>query len=220
MAERLGRAILLSGAGIVALFGSALSPAHANGWLESRPWQFETSADKANKAAVVDLIERKKGGYYDSWKTTVNNNVVNNNTTVIEHQTNCSVTATAVGNTGSNSMSGAASSPNVTNTSSNNANTTGNSNSNGVNQTGPGGVVLDNNSATPVTIVDTNQSNNGSSLGSDVTNSASNSASGPIAANGGTVNQALNSNQSNTGTQSASVANSTACALSSVGPLN
>lgn len=190
----------------------------ANGWLESRPWQFDTSADKANKAAVVDLIERKKGGYYDSFKTNITNNNVNN--TYIDRQVNCSVGASAVGNSGSNGMTGSASSPNVNNTSSNNANTTGNSNSSGVNNSDPAGVVIDNNGTNPNTVVDTNQSNNGSNLGSGVTNSASNSASGPIAANGGTVNQALNSDQTNTGAQSASVANSTACSLTSVGPLN
>ncbi len=213
---RLGGALILAFAGSVAL----ATAAQANGWLESRPWQFDTSADKANKAAVVDLIERKKGGYYDSWKTTVNNNVVTNNNTVIESQTNCSVSATAVGNTGTNSMTGAASSPTVTNTSSNNASTTGNSNSSGVNNTDPSGVVIDNNGTNPNTVVDTNQSNNGSNLSSDVTSSTSNAASGRIAANGGRVNQALNSSQRNSGDQSASISNSTACALTSVGPLN
>ena len=211
MGERSGGAILLAGMGVLILCGCVLasSDAFANGWLESRPWQFETSADKANKAAVVDLIERKKGGYYDSFKTNITNNNVNN--TYIDRQVNCSVGASATGNSGSNGMSGSASSPTVTNTSSNNANTTGNSNSSGVNNTDPAGVVIDNNGTNPSTVVDTNQSNNGSNLGSGVTNSASNSASGPIAANGGTVNQALNSNQSNTGAQTATVANRPAC---------
>lgn len=216
----LGRTGRLGGALILALAGSVAlaTAAQANGWLESRPWQFDTSADKANKAAVVDLIERKKGGYYDSWRTTINNNSINN--TYIDRQVNCSVGASAVGNSGSNGMSGSASSPNVNNTSSNNATTTGNSNSSGVNNTDPAGVVIDNNGTNPSTVVDTNQSNNGSNLGSGVTNSASNSASGPIAANGGTVNQALNSTQANSGDQSASISNSTACSLTSVGPLN
>lgn len=36
------------------------SPTFANGLLENRPWQFQTTTDKANKSAVLDLIERKK----------------------------------------------------------------------------------------------------------------------------------------------------------------
>ncbi len=208
---RLPFALLLATA---TLPGQAL----ANGWLESRPWQFETSADKANKAAVLDLIERKKGGYYDSWKTTVNNNSINN--TYIDRQVNCSVGASAVGNSGSNAMTANASSPNVSNTSSTSASTTGNTNSSGINNNDPAGVVIDNNGTNPSSVIDNEQSNNGSNLNSNVSNSATTSASGPIAANGGTANQALNSSQDNNGNQSASVANSTACSLTSVGPLN
>ena len=45
----------------------------ANGWFESRPWQFQTSADRANNALLLDMIERKRGGFYDGFSTTITN---------------------------------------------------------------------------------------------------------------------------------------------------
>lgn len=200
--------------------GLCAGPALANGWLESRPWQFDTSADKANKAAVTDLIERKKGGYYDSWKTKTYNTYNTTNSTVIESQVNCSVTSTAVGNTGSNGMDASASSPNINNTANTSSSTNANTASNGINTTSPSGVVIDNNQADPNNNISNSQSNSGS-LGSSVNDSATGAASGPVSANGGTTNQVLNSSQTNSGNQAASVAGSTACKLVSTGgPLN
>jgi len=197
-----------------------VGPAQANGWLESRPWQFDTSADKANKAAVTDLIERKKGGYYDSWKTKVYNTNNTTNNTVIESQVNCSVTSTAVGNTGSNGMDASASSPNISNSANTSSSTNANTASNGINATSPSGIVIDNNQADPSNNISNSQSNSGS-LGSSVNDSATGAASGPVSANGGTTNQVLNSAQTNTGNQAASIADSTACKLVSTGgPLN
>ena len=191
----------------------------ANGWLESRPWQFDTSADKANKAIVTDLIERKKGGYFDSWKTKVNNTYNTTNNTVIESQVNCSVTATSVGNTGSNGMEASASSPVVTNTANTSSGTTANTASNGLTTTGSGGLIIDNNQSHPANTIDNNQSNSGS-LSSSVNNSSTGATSGTVNANGGTTSQVLNSSQQNSGNQAASIADSTACKLVSAGPLN
>lgn len=196
--------------------------ANANGWLEDRPWQFETSTDQANKAAVTDLIEKKKGGYYDSFKTKniYNTTNTNNNTTYIDHQVNCSVTSAASGNTGSNTMTGSASSPTVTNTSSNNSTTTGNSATNGVAVGSPSGVVLSTSDPSNPNNLNNNQTNTGT-LGSGVTGSSTSATSGQISANGGTTNQAINSSQSNNGsTQTASIVGSTACLLTSGAPLN
>src|SRR3954468_18739050 len=86
-------------------------PAAANGLGENGSWQFQTSQDKVNKGAVLDLIERKKGGFYDSFKTTVNNNNITN----IDKQFNCSLGATTTGNAGSNGMTATTSSPSVSN---------------------------------------------------------------------------------------------------------
>ena len=68
--ERSVRAASLCGAVVLALCG--VSPAVANGLGESLSWQFQTSQDRVNKGAVLDLIERKKGGYYDAIKTNTN----------------------------------------------------------------------------------------------------------------------------------------------------
>ncbi len=101
-------------AGLVcSMFLASTAQSFANGWYESRPWQFDTSADKANKAAVLDMIERKKGGYYDGFSTTINNNNYSN--TNIGTQINCNNVADAVGNQATNSQ--VANSPNVNNSS-------------------------------------------------------------------------------------------------------
>ena len=110
--------------------------AHANGLGENGSWQFQTTQDKVNKGAVVDLIERKKGGYYDAIKTTINN------TTYIDRQYNCSVSAGTTGNSGSNGMVANASSPTISNSGSTSSNTSANSATNGVAQTGLDGVLV------------------------------------------------------------------------------
>ena len=80
---------------VIAVFlsSSLLStPALANNVGENWAWQFDTSADKVNKAAVLDMLEKKKSGYY-SPPTYITN---------IERQYNCNVSATATGNEGTN----------------------------------------------------------------------------------------------------------------------
>jgi hypothetical protein len=66
--------------------------AAANNVGENQAWQFQTSADKVNQAAILDMIEKKKTGYYAP-------PVYN---THIDHQYNCNVSSTATGNQGSN----------------------------------------------------------------------------------------------------------------------
>ncbi|MBB3862456.1 hypothetical protein GGQ88_003757 [Novosphingobium hassiacum] len=66
------------------------SPALANNYGESAAWQFRTSADRANQAAILDLIEKRRAGGYANPTYT----------TTIERQYNCGVTATATGNAG------------------------------------------------------------------------------------------------------------------------
>lgn len=64
----------------------------ANNLGENYAWQFQTSADKVNQAAILDMIEKKKSGYYAP-PTYVTN---------IERQYNCSIASTATGNSGTN----------------------------------------------------------------------------------------------------------------------
>lgn len=162
-------------------FGAAL----ANGWYESRPWQFDTSADKANKAGVLDMIERKKGGYYDGFKTTIYN------TTNIGTQLNCNNATEARGNVADNSQT--ANSPNVSNSAGTSSAATGNTATNGTD----GKAVVDN-----------GQTNSGA-VASGIANTNTGTASGAIT--NGSSDPVLNNRQNNSGTQTASIAGSTAC---------
>ncbi|WP_422084805.1 MULTISPECIES: hypothetical protein [Variovorax] len=69
------------------------SMALANNVGENAAWQFQTSADKVNQAAVQDMIRKQKSGYYAA-------PVYN---TTIGRQYNCNVSATSTGNDGNNS---------------------------------------------------------------------------------------------------------------------
>ncbi len=72
--------------------GSFAPIAMANNVGENYAWQFQTSADKVNQAAILDLIEKKKSGYYAP-PTYITN---------IDRQYNCSIASTATGNEGTN----------------------------------------------------------------------------------------------------------------------
>ena len=67
----------------------------ANNVGENTSWQFQSSADKVNQAAVQDMIRKQKSGYYSA--------PVYNTTNNIGRQYNCNVSATSTGNDGNNS---------------------------------------------------------------------------------------------------------------------
>ncbi len=166
----------------LAAFASAI-PAGlvlANNVGENAAWQFQTSADKVNAAAVQDMIQKKKSGYYAAPVTNYNY------TTNIQRQYNCDVTANATGNQGTNST--VANSPSSAGAASQ---STGNANASDVGSTGS-------------TEIGSSQGNSGvvAAAAAGNTNSYVNGAAW----------QALNSNQTNSGNQSASVSGSTACA--------
>lgn len=178
---------VISSAVIGASLAILATSAMANAWYESRAWQFDTTADKANKAAILDMIERKKGGYYDGFSTTIQNN----NTTNIGTQINCNNLAEAIGNEADNGQT--ANSPSISNSSDTTSSSNGNVADNG---TGLGGGDIGN-----------DQGNSG-----DVTSGidgSTSSSSGPV--NGGPTDQVLNNTQDNSGNQTASLNDSTAC---------
>ena len=78
---------------MVALLLVAAPRAQANNVGENAAWQFQTSTDKVNQAAVQDMIRKQKSGYYAApvYNTTVG------------RQYNCNVSATSTGNDGNNS---------------------------------------------------------------------------------------------------------------------
>lgn len=161
-------------AALFAVFASG--PASAQEVSENRAWQFETPQDIAARAAVADLIARQRAGIYAA-------PVYN---TTIARQYNCSVAASAVGN--SDAQSAVANSPTVTGA---NSAATGNA----------GSVQVAGEPTTTDVALD--QRNNGP-VASTAIGSTAVTADGPAW-------QALNSSQSNSGDQSASVQGSTAC---------
>jgi hypothetical protein len=167
-----GRRLRL-GAFAALLASLAAAPAFAQEVGENRAWQFETPQDLAARAAVADLIAKQRAGIYAA-------PVYN---TTIARQYNCSVAASAVGNSGA--QSAVANSPTVTGASSA--------------ATGNAGTA----SGEARTDIGLDQRNDGLI------------ASSAIGATGATADgpawQALNSSQSNSGDQRASVSGSTAC---------
>ncbi len=154
--------------------GFPVLAANAQDVSENRNWQFATPQDLAARTAALDLMMKRRAGVYAA-------PVYN---TIIDRQYNCSVGASATGNSGAQSALG--NSPTVTGTS---AHATGNSSTS--ESSGEGGGV------------DVGQ-HNGGQVGA--------SAVGSAAANvGGSTWQALNSDQHNSGNQSARVEGSTAC---------
>lgn len=84
-----GRPLLtLPVAAAAAILACTPLPASANNYGESLAWQFKTSTDRANQAALLDMIEKRRGGYYAAPICTTN----------IARQYNCSIAANATGN--------------------------------------------------------------------------------------------------------------------------
>ena len=178
---------------LISLATSAGSAA-ANGLGENRPWQFDTSATKANKAFVADMIERQEGGFFDGFD---NNNY---NTTNVGTQVNCTNVANATGNIADNAQAGPStvsnSNPDVT------ADSTGNVADNQTNADGASS------GASPD--VGGSQANDGN-VNSSV--SDSNINSGVSGVSNGDTDQTLTNNQDNSGNQNAGVDSSTACSM-------
>ncbi|WP_182085559.1 hypothetical protein [Aureimonas sp. ME7] len=183
---------------IITLAVSPTWSAWANGYGESAPWQFRTSADRANLSVNLDLIERKRGGYYDSFNP--NTNVYS--TTNIDRQFNCQVSSSATGNASDNGQTARSSSPDTRNEA-------------GI-SSGANGNAATNAAGLPDSTLNNGQTNSGSQT-SGVAGSYAGAGGGVIAANGGRTWQALNNQQTNGGNQQASVSGSEACSFGGTG---
>ncbi|NKC33394.1 hypothetical protein [Falsiroseomonas selenitidurans] len=159
-------------------------------------WQFRGVGERTLSLQQLDLLMRRNAGGYNSYY----NNTYN--TYVAGDQVNCSVSATAAGNTGTSSASGYSSSPTIGNTPSILAQATGSSLAS---QGWPtGGAVAPLNST---------QGNTSSPQSATVSGTMSTLDAANLQSSGGVLSQALNSAQTNTNSpQTASVAGSTACA--------
>lgn len=195
-----------------ALIGAPVA-ALANGLGENGSWQFQTTADKVNAAFLEDLRQKQASGFYAP------PNITNN----IARQFNCSLSASASGNLGTSSIATAGPS------------TTGVTSYAAANESqarvqagdlptgnmrvpfeagrpgGPDGPMVPGESWGPGGTGITNQQSNTGQIQA----SAEGATSSVV---GDTHNyQALNSAQTNSGTQDASVAGSTACTFAAVG---
>lgn len=205
------------------------SAAFGNGFLENRPWQFDTANDKIAKASLADLREKKKGGYYDGFDTNINNTYTTN---IAGDQVNCNLTASAIGNTGTNGVTSNASSPVVDMPGSIGATATGNSSNTstggftrnqGDGASGTSSATGNGNSGAAGQLSNTSQGNTDSPQTAGVDNSSISGSVDGMNSSGGTSDVALNSTMSNEESpQSASVADSQACGFSesASGPLN
>lgn len=110
---------------VALLSGLACSPAVANNYGENLGWQFRTSADRVNQAALLDLIAKRRGGWYAAPVYTTN----------VARQYNCSIAPAATAN--SSGQSAVANSPTVTGAS---ATSTGNGSSASAGSGSGGGV--------------------------------------------------------------------------------
>jgi hypothetical protein len=206
---------LFQGTLVCALGVLLATPSSANGLFENRPWQFQTTTDKANKAFVLDIIERKQGGFYDGFNTF--------NTTNIGTQVFCNNNANATGNIAENGQAGPNTSsngaPSISADSTANSDTTS-SQSDGF---GNGGTLSTETSSQDTsqtnvantgeiqpgvtTNQDTSQTNSGA-IESGVDNSTIDNSFGDVT--NGDTNQALNNDQNNSGNQTAGI-DGTAC---------
>ena len=166
--------------------------AAANGLGDGVSWQFDTSADKANKAVVADLIEKKRGGYYDGFDSTT----TVYSTTNIGSQVNCNNIADAAGNIAENVQGGSAA--DIDPASSLNSDATGNESTSAFGSDGASGDV------------DSAQDNTGE-ISSGIDGSSSSSDVTDVGV--GNTAQDLVNDQDNSGNQNAGVDSSTACQL-------
>lgn len=159
------------------------SAAYANGLNENTAWQFQTTAELANRAYIEDLRRKQESGFYSS---PVYNSFIDN-----QNNFNCSNAANASGNAGTNSTT--ANTPNSTGANGSAIGNSSSANTSGMQQ--------------PFETVLNNAQKNLGLVGADVVGDSIASASGNF------TRQVLNSLQDNLGVQDASVNGSNACAF-------
>lgn len=174
----------------------------ANGYGESGSWNFLTQTDRVNKGYVLDMIEKRKNGFYNAIKSTYNYN------TNIDKQVNCTLSAVTNGTSGSSALDATTSSPVLNNTGTTSASGAANSASNGLSQAGLAGVF--NTNAAPPGSISSGQSSSGA-LNSSISGASNSASTGQVAANGGMTEQVLNSQQTNSGVLTSSISASSAC---------
>ena len=215
---RMMTAVWLLAAGIFGLM--VPMTAAANGLRENDSWQFETSLERAQKGAVLDLIQRKRAGTYTS---TTNNNF-SSTYNIAGHYIDCNMTSQASGNQGSASQTAPIASPSIDISSDTSATATGNtgkgtvtaggdtSNTGLAEQTGDNDTATSSSTTGGTNSITTTQHNDGSTQNSSADGNSFGSTISGISGSGGEASVALNSNQSlDDSPISSSISGSSAC---------
>lgn len=183
--------------------------ASANGLRENNAWQFETKSERTQKAAVLDLILKKQGGYYRPAKNITTNNITNYTTyDIAGPYIDCNMTSQALGNQGSIAQDAPVGSPSVDVGSTTSSSALGNSDTSTINSdggsSGTGLIYLDDaegdvssdSAAGGTNTVNNSQSNDGSSQTSTTTGNSFDSDISRVSGSGGDGRVSLNSDQS------------------------
>lgn len=166
-------------------------------------WQFRTPAERQVALGTVELINRYNNGYFQQWNNNYTYNTYNSTSSVVNgDQTNCSLSSSALGNSGSTSGYASTSSPSITS----NPNAAASAVGNQASGTSAGGVGT---TASPLNAV---QDSYRSPVAAGVSGTVSNAGAGQLGAGGSSSSQILNSAQSVSQSPSVSnVAGSSAC---------
>lgn len=196
----------------------------ANGLYEDRSWQFETTTERAHKAAVLDLIERKKAGMYRN----TYNSTYHTDYNIAGDYIDCNLSSQSSGNQGSNSQLAPVASPTIDVSSTTSSSATGNQASGSVDsaghsastglisQSGSGSVSSSPNADGTNTLTNS-LSNNGSNQDSSATGNTFASDVSGVTGTGGGANVALNSDQTMANSSvSSNVSQSKACDFNTV----
>ena len=178
-------------------------PLQANNVGDNGAWTFQSSADRQVRATVNDMVEKKKGGQYQSVNPSYN--------TYIYRQVNCSQTVSTVGNSGTNTTTASTSSPVLNNSGTTSSLATANEATNGLPLNGIAGMVTASAGELASGALNNTQSNTGSQS-SSVSGSNTSASTGAVTAGSGTSSQSLNSTQSTAGTMTSAIHDATACA--------
>ena len=199
----------------------------ANDLFEDRAWQFETTTDRAQKAAILDLIERKKAGMYNNTYNSTYNSKTDYN--VAGDYIDCNMTSQASGNQGGITQDVPVGSPTIGVSSGTSSSASGNaatglidsgsnmSDTGLTSQTGGSGSVNNTSTAGGTNSLSNSLSNNGSTQTSSANDNTFSSKVRGVSGTGGGASVALNSTQSLAGSPvSSSITRSKACDFNTV----
>jgi hypothetical protein len=195
------RTVSIAAATIGLVFSQGAASADDFGPGFSSAWKFRSDSDRAVRAGVVDLMERKAAGQFQA--PTYN---VTNTTNIAGDQINCDLAATTVGNTGNSSNNGQSGAPSVLNSPAVTASATGNI------AGGETGGPLNAGGGTGTNTINTDQSVTGSTQSSTAGQTDQGGVTGNVGGSTSTLAQTARNEQAVTNSPlNSSVSDSAAC---------